>query len=1589
MQQTDALILNWTKRTATSGWTVRVELPSGTLVDIPVKSEGAVPLGAVLSSTLTELDLLTEDFPFIYDMTTLSDTGVRTLYLRFLGAKPVYAEVSANTARYLKRNMRNSKWVSTEETVEASEGLIFTKMRSETQPQMFAMQRSNSFDSVELEHKATNEYSQKENKFWLFLNPRTADIIDGDTINAMISGYGWPEGEEVPSYIGRQNTKEYNTKVTVRYLGVDTFELSKSNEKKSNFYGVSAKVLDSAALEAKHLNEALVEEANLLAISLQYDKRTNKPVAEYYGRLLAVVYATKYNSPEEASQALREGSFRGININKEMLKPMYSSYQELLNQTPLSVAVPLAEYAGSSYSKEWDGLNISHWGAELHLQEPPTRETLNEIKNKVIKNQEDTKKIEEALLSKASESGKKAYEFKGTTRKDDTIKGYVNNDLSFVPAKDDRIEDGIIYGPTADQEEDLPWDYTHRVRIGDVFLSIPPLSIRMDKQYTTENVSTMRAKSSMQKNIGNVRNILTMDLYFSSTEEVNGREVVGYYDKYNIPVHYYMDGLRPLLAQFKKAPFLPIDNEYINKSLGIENVALRNLQIETIPGFPEAIKATLIVEEFDAKPYLMSQSALGDFINYPLLRWHYQKLLTKPAVYEPWRTYLPPVENFDNRFVFSVINEEQLIERKELIHTFRNKQTPSEFKAQQVDSETDYGKRNHDLNIIANAMKEFEAFEKECAEETILEKHGLKGKYKGEPYNVPVVIGELNLNSAEVYSPVETKAGIEIAQKLYGSDSIKDISEKRVSAFAGIISRFQTPADAFFPMRAISSGSTVYRKTGAYMNTSFPQDKKNLILDNKLPGYFQLYLREPEHQALFADCRQSGIGVTGTQDGQGKLFVIPAGDIPKENWPYENANMDFLTRLKKLASSQQKKNNDYALKSYEEEYNAIASRLNQTEENMAMDEYTIEDLIPLSLTVSFQNNFSDGQVQTAQSPTMQFFGAADPEIMLSFETTSQGVEDLEVLFRRIGQYVKEYREGIVSGFMGIKNPLVSLFGINSIMPRNVQYTTVSGHPDRIIVTLTCSAFAKTQRRQEALYGYTAGNTQEALRDRAYDNYDPEKDSMYVHERMRQMELYPDLELPHVSELNAVLPYINAGFSKWENRTNQVYLDPDFYVSTHLTYRNMLYDVLARDKDIVFRWEDTQGYMADSSLREENPLIFVSGSKGDSDFEKDAKETPYSDPTLFWKGYGEEEAEEKTAENEQKKKEIPTVVETAKPKTTFKEKEVEKYISGTSKMPTYSEWKEWPGNKDKKISDFEVFRKEVNEGPNPADLWHYLAKTTYVAFGKNGLLTVAPEETYLYAEKSLFVSKRYEVEGEINNGFFKLEDAYRLNKKLGEVTWMTPHDFYQKTANGVSLTKKELKNGKEIESLGFFSNVGLMFTSESTVPFQRVLSYVKNLARIESKGNQYVNGHPNYYDRNKEGVPTKVGIMGAKLTDVSSKQEAERLAWDWRYNIDIVVKELADVFKQAGDSSYSEIFAHRLDWAIASRSWTPLPKIIASNKEEDDTKKAYPGGTINPENDAFYQRFVQEFNRDSSQVYGENVPPLYQDMQYNIIPEIWG
>lgn len=65
-----------------------------------------------------------------------------------------------------------------------------------------------------------------------------------------------------------------------------------------------------------------------------------------------------------------------------------------------------------------------------------------------------------------------------------------------------------------------------------------------------------------------------------------------------------MNGLRSLIAQFKIAPYLPIENGYINDVLGIEAVTLMNMNIETVKGFPRLYRTVLTLREFNYRTFM-------------------------------------------------------------------------------------------------------------------------------------------------------------------------------------------------------------------------------------------------------------------------------------------------------------------------------------------------------------------------------------------------------------------------------------------------------------------------------------------------------------------------------------------------------------------------------------------------------------------------------------------------------------------------------------------------------------------------------------------------------------------------------------------------------------------------------------------------------------------------------------------------------------------------------------------------------------------------------------------------------------------------
>ena len=169
---------------------------------------------------------------------------------------------------------------------------------------------------------------------------------------------------------------------------------------------------------------------------------------------------------------------------------------------------------------------------------------------------------------------------------------------------------------------------------------IPPESIRNITQLSYERIPNMRSKGTMTKNKGNADHMLEITLYFYEDAGINGIDYQ-YTTPNNTTFNYKMNGLRSLIAQFKIAPFLPIENGFINDVLGIEAVALMNMNISNVEGYPRLLKVILTLREFNYRLYMPdmpisekeedenSISQMNPFFakcfNWEIFRYYYQR----------------------------------------------------------------------------------------------------------------------------------------------------------------------------------------------------------------------------------------------------------------------------------------------------------------------------------------------------------------------------------------------------------------------------------------------------------------------------------------------------------------------------------------------------------------------------------------------------------------------------------------------------------------------------------------------------------------------------------------------------------------------------------------------------------------------------------------------------------------------------------------------------------------------------------------------------------------------------------------------------
>ena len=706
------------------------------------------------------------------------------------------------------------------------------------------------------------------------LTGKVTKIKDGDTIIFEIDRVGNMIDTDLDLAKGKS--------VDIRFAGINTPETldhgeAEGNERNKEYikaHNVTQEQAFAIGKEALDKVQSIISSDTQIIINVD-TTASGFPKVDKYGRYVGAVYSVK----EKDVNKIFESGFTGDNVSKVLLGTMSTTKSD----APL--AIPYLDFIDGEYSR----LSPGDW-----LYDVGIRVRDKERIGDKIKREEKKKKDTDAPDIEA-----------GTTVDVRPIERR-SNQIDFIEPYDDRAE------------ELFPDGVDDRVRIGDVMLVIPPMAIEVNRVTNTQKIKTLRSKSSMIIKGGSSVTTLSLQLYFHDLESINGRRVRMHPD---VDRYYYMDGLRPLIAQFKKAPFVPIDNQFINETLGVDSVALVNLHVQTVPGFPHSLSATLTLAKFEHEPFMPQLTRLGQGINYPMFRWYYQEPMRDDIDEKEkseYRTWLSPIpaDGLSNDFTFQMVSEEDLISRKDMMRELRFLTNPILAEERFNDPSTGYGSGGDGTDNYTLLGK---LYKDGLAAQRVIDMYNRYQKAKKEglvsDFRIEEGPNKGWLIDAQLISHKNDGKGGEAFDMIYGEDK-KDADLAGVSHFAP------------FESMAHKNNYTLYVKRQFTPDESRGGDiVLRLYSDNNIDLFDKEYV----------------------QDKKGDLTTLymPGTLI---------SQLSIIVRRGKDAE-------DAYLKGIQE-WNDTKAAVEATEGKLTLEDYNIGGFfLPTAMNVTYENQFSSAQLQ--------------------------------------------------------------------------------------------------------------------------------------------------------------------------------------------------------------------------------------------------------------------------------------------------------------------------------------------------------------------------------------------------------------------------------------------------------------------------------------------------------------------------------------------------------------------------------------------------------------------------------------------------
>ena len=706
-------------------------------------------------------------------------------------------------------------------------------------------------------------------------------------------------------------------------------------------------------------------------------------------------------------------------------------------------------------------------------------------------------------------------------------------------------------------------DYT--VLLGDTLLLIPPEAIHTSSSLDYEKLPVLRGKGSMMKNRGQIEELVELELYFNGEYGING---IPY--EITTPsgqkLTYFMNGLRALIAQFRVAPFLPIENHYINDILNIEAVSLVNISVSTVDGFPRLLKVILTLRDFNYRVYMpdlplpeydidsneisQTQPIYAQSFNWELFRYYYQRGLINGDMLENYNynTYNYNDFIYSNKNVYKAADltdsnfELYIPDISWLKYALQVKKARDKY------GQIDLDDLNKDIDDDDSSISDF-----------IVELNDNKPYFKKD---------ELKPENKETFSKLDSlgRCGTAFAvlNKSMMPEGNRNIDLSGVTPSGWMNKTYDSlKSDS-------NTGGYLYNRCHliGYQLTGQGANERNLITGTRYlnAGLYEENGTDPKYGGMVYYENLVAKYLKANPDKHVAYKVTPvfngnnlvASAVTMEAYSIEDKGkgvcfnvyirniqpgiaIDYATGDSKQ-SSQEQKEVVYNYYNYKDPRNMKFVPYIQNKVGRSVP----IELDAISFTMS--NYFTETYLKAVDGYAPQYMGGSDVSIELNMTLTDEYlVSALKNLPHVIMEMIRNYRRVMPCFPLKVKNEYLQMIGVNEVVFDNISVSTIQGQPGAYSVSIKLTSMDRTMRQREALKKVDAeGNMTTADAANTIGSY------FNLQDTLAKAELYPDLDLPTIAELDK----LGWKFAKWANE-KRVYVDPDFYMCYSFQYASKL------------------------------------------------------------------------------------------------------------------------------------------------------------------------------------------------------------------------------------------------------------------------------------------------------------------------------------------------------------------------------------------------------------------------------------------------